>query len=92
MVCAKHSQEIQSNLHLNVYKRPIECYSIEKDLESLYDLEELRNLAIKEIEGRREIKNIIPNQTDGSCNHPLKLCKVNIGTTKKPKIAMVGDY
>jgi hypothetical protein len=34
VVCAKHSQEIQSNLHLNLNKRPIEFYKIEKDLEN----------------------------------------------------------
>jgi hypothetical protein len=61
-------------------------------LESLDDLEGLRNLAIKETKGNREIQNIITIQTDGSYNHPLKLRKVNIGTTEKPKIAMVGDY
>jgi hypothetical protein len=52
----------------------------------------LRNLSIKETKGNREIHNIIPSQTDGSYNHPLKLCKVNIGTTEKCKIAMVGNY
>jgi hypothetical protein len=56
------------------------------------DLEELRNLAIKETEGDREIQNIIPSQTDGSYNHTLKLHKVNIGTTEKPKIDMVGYH
>jgi hypothetical protein len=40
---------------------PIEFYNIEKDLEIPDDLEELRNLAIKEIEGNREIQNIIPS-------------------------------
>jgi hypothetical protein len=52
----------------------------------------LRNLAIKEIEGNKEIQNIVPSQTDSSYNHPLKLCKVNIGTTEQPNIAMVEDY
>jgi hypothetical protein len=52
----------------------------------------LRNLSIKEIEGNKEIQNIIPSQTDGSYNYPLNLRKVNIGTKKKPKITMVGDY
>jgi hypothetical protein len=91
VVCAKHSRELQKNLHLNLDKRPIECYKIKKDSEILDHLEELRNLAIKEKEGNREIQNIIPSQTDGSYNHPLKLCKINIGTIEKPKIAMVGD-
>jgi hypothetical protein len=62
------------------------------DLESPYDLEELRNLSIKETKGKREIQNIIPSQTNGSYNHPLKLHKVNIGTTEQSNIAMVGDY
>ena len=92
VVCAKHSQVLQSNLQLNIDKTPIECYNIEKDLESPNDLEELRNLAIKETKGNREIQNIIPSRTDSSYNHPLKLCKVNIRTIEKPKIAMVGYY
>ena len=73
-------------------KRSIECYKIEKHLESPDDLEELRNLAIKETKGNREIQNIIPSRTDSSYNHPLKLCKVNIGTTEQCKITMVGYY
>jgi hypothetical protein len=60
-------------------------------LESPDDLKELINLAIKETEGKIEIHNIIPNQTYGSYNHPLKLHKVNIGTIEKPKKSMVGD-
>jgi hypothetical protein len=39
VVCEKHSQELQSNLHLNLEKRPIEFYKIEKDLEIPNDLE-----------------------------------------------------
>jgi hypothetical protein len=42
-------------------KIPIECYKNEKDLESPDDLEELRNLDIKETKGSREIQNIIPS-------------------------------
>ena len=52
----------------------------------------MRNLAIKETKGNRKIQNTIPSQTDSSYNHPLKLRKINIGTTKKPNKAMVGDY
>jgi hypothetical protein len=92
VICAKHSRELQTNLHLTLDKKPIECYKIEKEMGSPDDLEELRNLAIKETEGNKEIQNIIHIQTDGSYNHPLKLHKVNIGTTEKPKIDMVGDY
>jgi hypothetical protein len=92
VVCAKNIQELQTNIHLKLEKRPIECYKIENDLETPYDLEELRNLSIKETKGNREIQNILPSQTDASYNHPLKLRKVNIGTTEQPKIVMVGDY
>jgi hypothetical protein len=73
VVCANHSQVLQSNLHLDMDKTPIECYKIEKDLENPDDLEELRNLAIKETKGSREIQNMLPSQTDSSYNHPLKL-------------------
>jgi hypothetical protein len=73
-------------------EKPIEFYHISRDSKILHDLKEFRNLAIKEIEGRRKIQNIIPSQTDSSYNHPLKLHKINIGTTEQPKIAMVGDY
>jgi hypothetical protein len=62
------------------------------DLEIPDDLKELRNLAIKETKGNREIQNTIPSQTNSSYNHPLKLCKGNIGTIEKPRIVMVGDY
>jgi hypothetical protein len=53
VVCANNSQELQYNLHLYLGKRPIESYKIEKDLESPDDLEELRNLAIKETKGNK---------------------------------------
>jgi hypothetical protein len=92
VVCPKHNQELQTKLHFPLTEKPIECYHISRDSEILDDLEELRNLAIKETEGSREIQNTIPNQTNSSYNHPLKLRKINIGTIEQPKIAMVGDY
>jgi hypothetical protein len=73
-------------------ENPIECYQIRKASESLDELEELRNLAIKETEGNKEIQNTIPSQTDSSYNHPLKLQKLKIGTEEQPKIDLVGDY
>jgi hypothetical protein len=72
--------------------KPIECHQVSKDSGILDELEELRNLAIEEIEGSREIQNTIPSHTDSSYNHPLKLHRLNIRTEEKPKIAMVGDY
>jgi hypothetical protein len=73
-------------------ENPIECYQISKDSEILEELEELRNLAIKETKGSRDIQNTIPSQTDSSYNHPLKLKRLNIGTEERPKISLVGDY
>jgi hypothetical protein len=55
VVCSNHIQFLHSNLYLDMDKTPIECYKIEKDLENPDDLEELRNLSIKEIKGSREI-------------------------------------
>jgi hypothetical protein len=61
VICAKHIQEPQTNLQLHSTETHIECYQISKDLESIDNFEELRNLDIKEIEGSREIQNTIPN-------------------------------
>lgn len=73
-------------------ENPIECYQIRKASYSLDELEELRNLEIKETKGNREIQNTIPSHIDSSYNHPLKLQMINIGTEEKPKIALLGDY
>jgi hypothetical protein len=62
VVCANHSQVLQSNLHLDMNKTPIECYKIEKDLENPDDLEELRNLAIKETKGREKSRTPYPTR------------------------------
>jgi hypothetical protein len=56
---------------------------IDKDLEKPDDLEELRNLNIKETEGSREIQDTIPSHTSSSYNHPLKLKKNNLGNQDK---------
>jgi len=42
-------------------QKSYKCYQIRKALESLDELEELRNLAIKETEGNMEIQNTIPS-------------------------------
>jgi hypothetical protein len=91
-VCPKNTQELQTKFHLPLIQNPIEFYHISKVSKILDELEELRNLAIKETEGNREIQNTMPNQTDSSYNHPLKLQRLNIGTKEQPKIALVGDY
>jgi hypothetical protein len=61
VVCPKHTPELQSKPHLPMIENPIELYQISKASESLDELEELRNLAIKETEGNREIQNTIPS-------------------------------
>jgi hypothetical protein len=53
VACAKHIQELQTNLYFPSTEKPIECYHISKDSKIPDDLEELRNLAIKETKGRR---------------------------------------
>jgi hypothetical protein len=60
VVCPKHTQELQNKFHLHSTKNPIECYQIGKHSGSLDELEELRNLVVKETEGSREIQNTIP--------------------------------
>jgi hypothetical protein len=92
VVCVDHVQLLQSSLSHESDKIPIACCKVDKDLEKPDDLEELRNLTIKEMEGSREIQDTIPSHTCSSYNHPLKLWKVNIGSTKHPKIASIGDY
>jgi hypothetical protein len=53
VVCVKNNWELPTNLHLPSTEKPIECYQISRDLESQDDLEELRNLTIKETEGNK---------------------------------------
>jgi hypothetical protein len=91
VVCLRHTQEFKTKIHLPVIRNPIECYHIIKSSESLDELEELRNPAIKETEENKEIQNTIPSETDSSYNQPLKLQRLNIRTEEKPKIALVGD-
>jgi hypothetical protein len=55
IVCVDHVQLLQSSLSSESDKIPIACCKVEKDLEKLDDLEELRNLTIKEMEGSIEI-------------------------------------
>jgi len=61
VVLPKHTQERQNKCHLPSTGNPIECYQIGKHSKILYELEELKNLVIKEKEGSREIQNTIPS-------------------------------
>jgi hypothetical protein len=64
---------LQSSLSLESDKIVVACCKVDKDLEKPDDLEELRNLTIKEMKGSREIQDTIPSHTCSSYNHPLKL-------------------
>jgi hypothetical protein len=87
-----HVHLLQSSLCIEIDNITVPCCKVEKDLEKPDDLEELRNLDIKNAEGSRHIQDSIPSHTCSSYNHPLKLCKVNIGSIENPKIASIGDY
>jgi hypothetical protein len=91
VVCVDHVHFIQSSLSLEIDKIGVPCCKVEKDLEKLDELEDIRNLNIKVKEGRRDIQDTVPSHTCSSYNHPLKLWKVNIGSGENPKIAYVGD-
>jgi hypothetical protein len=83
---------VQSDLGHNPIRRPLVCCKTNKGLEESNELEDLRNLNIKETEGTIYIQDTIPSHTCSSYNHPLKLHKVNIGSEEHPKIASIGDY
>jgi hypothetical protein len=55
VVCVDHVQLLQYSLCSKSNNIPIVCCKVEKDLEKLDDLEEIRNLTIKEMEGSIEI-------------------------------------
>jgi len=55
VVCVDHVRFLQSSLSLEIDKIIVLCCKVKKDLEKPDDLEELKNLDIKEIEGSREI-------------------------------------
>ena len=52
--------------------------------------ENLRNVSIPESEGERAVAR--PPLQTMDVTKPLKLREVNIGTTKQPKLANIGDY
>jgi hypothetical protein len=86
------SHFLQSNRDHNPVRIPVACCKVDKDLEEPNEVEELRNLNIKETVGIREIQDTTPSHTSSTYTHPLKLWKVNIGSEEHPKIASIGDY
>jgi hypothetical protein len=73
IVYAYHVQFLQSSMSHESDKIHVACCKTDKDLEKTNDLEELRNLTIKETKGNRDIQDTIPSHTCSSYNHPLKL-------------------
>jgi len=49
-----------------------------------------RNIHITKIEGKREVEGTYL-ESESFCT-PIKVKKVNIGTTENPKLASIGDY
>ena len=64
----------------------VECYKIEGDKS---EEDEPREVHIPEEEGERVVEGL---EIKFDYSKPLKIVKVNIGTTQVPKFAFIGDY
>jgi len=67
-------------------KHAMECYKIE---ETKSEEDEPREVHILEAEGERVVEGL---EVSLDYSKPLKMVQVNIGTTKVPKFAFIGDY
>lgn len=67
-------------------EQAMECYKLEES--KLEDLEP-REVHIQETKGERAVPGL---ENSRSYSEPLKIIKVNIGTTEVPKFASIGDY
>jgi hypothetical protein len=65
----------------------LECYNVTKEE---YEEEDPRNVQIPETEGTHAVEG--PELASVAYTQPIKTKKVNIGTTKNPKFAQIGDY
>jgi proline racemase len=68
-------------------KEQLSCYHVQ---EEALDEDVLRNVQIIEIEGEREVEG--PSLESKVFVSPIKVNKINIGTTNNPKMANIGDY
>jgi hypothetical protein len=75
----------QQNKH--IVKELLSCYHVE---EKEPDEDDLRNIHITEFEGKREVEG--PSLESEVFVAPIKVNKVNIGTTDNSKMASIGDY
>jgi hypothetical protein len=64
------------------------CYHVTEEEDPTED--NPRDINIPEVEGEREVEG--PKLESEYYAAPLKIKKVNIGTTENPKIASIGDY
>jgi len=91
VACLDHVQLLQSNKGHNLSRIPVAYCKVDEDLKEPNELEELRNLNIKEILGIREIQDTKPSHTSSTYTHNLKLWwKVNILSEEHPKIDSIG--
>jgi hypothetical protein len=68
-------------------KELLSCYHVEEEAP---DEDDPHNIHITEIEGEREVEG--PSLESEVFVAPIKVKKVNIGTTDNPKMASIGDY
>jgi hypothetical protein len=79
-VCSAHKAKM-------IVHKLLECYNVMKEE---YEEEDPRNVQIPETEGARVVEG--PELASVTYTQPIKMKKVNIGTTKNPKFAQIGDY
>jgi hypothetical protein len=68
-------------------KELLSCYHVEEEAP---EEDDPCNINITEFEGEREVEG--PSLESEVFTAPIKVKKVNIGTTNKPKMASIGDY
>jgi hypothetical protein len=78
-------------LHHNIYPSPtllpLVYLTVDRNLEDLIDIEELRHMMFQVSKGTREVKDIIQDDFSSSYTKPLQLWEVNIGINEHPKLA-----
>jgi hypothetical protein len=65
----------------------LSCYHVQE--EAPYE-DDPRNIQIEEFEGKRNVEG--PPLESKVISVPIKIKKVNIGTTEQPKMANIGYY
>jgi hypothetical protein len=68
-------------------KELLSCYHVQEEAP---DEDDPHDIQIEEVEGERDVEG--PPIESEVISAPIKIKKVNIGTTEQPKIASIGDY